>query len=121
MCRSHISRDKEPALFQKIDQLYIQMKTYENILEVDKTWKDWQSIQSACKEDPAKVIRRLLDNQQHELARTVFSCSLFHSSDLCKQISELFGVANIKNEIEESYLFSLFNNNGSYIWFPCKY
>jgi hypothetical protein len=62
-----------------------------------------------CREDPVLVIRRLLELQQHALARKVFSIL---DSVTVSKVSKIFSLATISAEIEESYLMYLFSCNG---------
>eukprot|EP01105_Mastigella_eilhardi_P000723 TRINITY_DN1087_c0_g1_i19.p2 TRINITY_DN1087_c0_g1~~TRINITY_DN1087_c0_g1_i19.p2 ORF type:complete len:712 (+),score=181.94 TRINITY_DN1087_c0_g1_i19:3005-5140(+) len=64
-----------------------EMKLYKAILGVHPHWKDWRQLDQVCRNEPAQLVRELLQLNQHGLARNI--CQCFH-------------VPNIKTEIEQS-------------------
>ncbi|EGG14850.1 hypothetical protein DFA_10723 [Cavenderia fasciculata] len=84
-----------------IERLYQCLLIYQSILVEERKsssvsrpakWTTWQEIDQLCRRDPATMVRQLLDSRHYELAR---------------KIRDLFSVTNVRNEIEERYLFYL--------------
>ncbi|GAM26377.1 hypothetical protein SAMD00019534_095520 [Acytostelium subglobosum LB1] len=97
ICRSFISAGELTVSSQQLAEITHLLQClliYQDILIADKAqrWRSWQEIKDLCRRDPTRLIRSLLDSKHYELARNV---------------RDIFSVANIRNEIEESYLFYL--------------
>ncbi len=86
MCKAHLASSSSPsALCKQMEQLYAKMEVFEELLKVDTRWKTWQAISDACDDNAGIMVRRLLELNQHTLARKVIHYSVlilasWHSS-----------------------------------------
>eukprot|EP01088_Endostelium_zonatum_P017284 TRINITY_DN5017_c0_g1_i1.p1 TRINITY_DN5017_c0_g1~~TRINITY_DN5017_c0_g1_i1.p1 ORF type:complete len:2070 (+),score=517.04 TRINITY_DN5017_c0_g1_i1:625-6210(+) len=91
---------KDDQLVDRIEALSSQMVVFNEVLIgssglMAAKWRTWQSLAEDCKDQPAVVVRKLME------------CHLWAQA---RQIAELFTAHNMKREIEESRLIDLLVN-----------